>query len=373
VQLRTSDSGYVVAELPAELFFTDGNDCAEIPSVTPQWIAFHQTWSDVPLARLIPHRQLVEHFLTASPTQPRQYLQWHRNVFETRGLPVPLRPDQVLVTEYEKFSTWRDGLLNRPQLFWEEPVEVRLNPKGYFNIRNGHHRAMFLYCHGWRRIPARLKAEELEEWINAPAQEAAWNEVRQQGRMLFYTPILNPSFYGIHAERDSVHQTRLDLILRYLGSRRVTGKTLLDIGSNIGFYARHFRREGAKVTGVEPDEYHVRLAERVNQLTQVEYDSCSERLETASIGVHDLGLMLSVFYHFFQDSQNARAFIRKVDQCVDELLFWESGDQPTQERKYILNHTHFRSYTPLGKTYGTGKAREMGVFMNGLHEMRSPG
>jgi hypothetical protein len=52
---------------------------------------------------------------------------------------------------------------------------------------------------------------------------------------LSYTPILHPALRSLRCYRDSIFPSRLDLILERLGSWRVKGRTLLDIGSGIGF------------------------------------------------------------------------------------------------------------------------------------------
>jgi hypothetical protein len=80
------------------------------------------------------------------------------------------------------------------------------------------------------------------------------------------------------------------------------------------------------------------------------------------VAPHEVAILLSVFHHFASDPKTREQFLRKLDGGVTRLLFWESGAEPEKEKQWILEGTHFRTYQKLGETWGTGKARELGVF-----------
>jgi SAM-dependent methyltransferase len=208
----------------------------------------------------------------------------------------------------------------------------------------------------------RLSLGDRLSWAPLQKQLAVRAELdRIPGRPL-YTPILAPLFYERLAERDVAAPTRLETILRFLGPRRLEGQRVLDIGSNIGFYAQHFAREGALVTGVEPDPEHVRLAELLNELCGVRYQIRREPFQDCEIPPHEVGLALTVFYHFSKDPAVRARFLQRIQSSVTTVLFWESGDEPEKEKGFLLEGTHFNRYQKLKDTYGTGKPRELGVF-----------
>jgi SAM-dependent methyltransferase len=241
-------------------------------------------------------------------------------------------------------------------------VSVEYNPRGYFNVRDGHHRTAFLLCRGARRIPVRMTLADRMAWAPQRKQEAVIAELERFPERLLYTPILAPLGYRRVSERDVSYPTRLDHVLRWLGSTRLVGKRLLDVGSNIGYFAQHFAREGAIVTAIEPDPEHVRLAELLSELSGVRYELRRGRFEDCELEPHDVGLMLSVFYHFARNTALRERFLSRVRTTIRETLFWESGDDPETEKRWLIEGTHLKQYEKLADTYGTGKVRELGVF-----------
>ncbi len=355
-----SDAGELQLErLPVGLLFTEGDRFGETPDQTPEWLANRAIWSDLPLARLRPHLSLFDFFLQRGP-YPEEYIRWHQSTLETRGYPPDPVP-QLLERRHRQFQALESRL--QAGTFGDDlSVQVEYNPGGYFNLRDGHHRASYLLCRGWRTVPARLSLSDHLRWAPLDKQRAVLEEIERTQRTEIYTPILAPLFYDRPAERDTSGPTRLETILRYLGPTRLTSKRVLDIGSNTGFYAQHFTREGAIVTGVEPDPKHIRLAHLLNALFGIRYELRQERFDACDLPPHDIGLMLTVFYHFAGDQALRGRFLERLRTSVKDMLFWESGDDPETEKRLLIEGTHLKRYQQLGSTFGTGKHRELGVF-----------
>ena len=72
--------------------------------------------------------------------------------------------------------------------------------------------------------------------------------------------------------------------------------------------------------------------------------------------------MLTIFYHFYSIPLIRDKFIDIINNHVNLLLIWESGEDFNNERQYLLEHTKFKKFTHLAYTYGTGKMRELGIF-----------
>ncbi len=354
-----------VCELPVELLFTEGSNREPILNWTPEWQRLHDVWADLPLARLRPHLELFE-FLSGRGARPQAYLDWYEKIHRSRGLEPPLSAEQLLSRRFTEFRKMERAITSWESFFHQFPVTVSFNPRGYFNIADGHHRAAFLFARGWRTVPCRLPRHQLGAWKNPQLREELQAELFSSGEQrLLYTPVLLDGFRQLESERDGLAPSRLDVILRYLGPRRLRGVRVLDIGCNIGFYARHFVREGAEVTGVEPDAAHARLARLLNASWGVSFDLLEEPFQDASLEPHAVGLALTVLYHFGADRALRDKFLRNLDRSVTDMLFWESGPHPEQEKEWILSSTHFSTYERLAQTYGTGKVRELGVFTRG--------
>ena len=62
------------------------------------------------------------------------------------------------------------ALFHGLEFFIDAAPPAKLNPRGYFNLLDGHHRASFLLHRGFRGIPVRVLRAEYEQYFN---QEAA--------------------------------------------------------------------------------------------------------------------------------------------------------------------------------------------------------
>lgn len=355
--------GRVLTRVPVELLFTEGPRSAPLERWTPAWQEHHDRWADIPLARLLPHLELFEFF--EGRGSPDRYLAWYEAIHATRGVEPPLSSEALLTRRHQDFVTMDRAFGRGLEGYRENPITADFNQRGYFNIRNGHHRAAFLFTRGWRHLPVEITTEDFAYWRGLGEERVRAHLHAGGAQRLVYTPLLLPGLLDYPAERDGYAPSRLDLILRSLGTRRLRGLSVLDVGCNVGFYAQHFTREGARVTGVEIDPAHVTLGRLLNEAHHVSYELRCEAFESAALEPHDLGLMLTVLYHYAKDEPRREAMLRQLDRTVRHWLFWESGAEPELEKRWVLEGTHFDAYRKLGETCGTGKRRELGVFFVG--------
>ncbi|MET3546508.1 SAM-dependent methyltransferase [Paenibacillus favisporus] len=359
---------YVVTEIPVELLFTELDVRSArtdhlIESFTDRWYEHHLQYADISIMRFVPHRELYRYFAEEPGAAPDAYLDWYEQIHVTRGITPLMAQKELLNQRRLEYDNMQSELRSGPDFFFDHPVKAKWNPAGYFNVLDGHHRACFLYCLGFRRIPVRLPLQDYTVWLHSAAAAEVEQTMKDQQRTLIYTPILNPRFYDMHSERDETYPTRLDHIARFLGPGKLKGRSVLDIGCNIGYYARHFVREGADVTGVEPDPDHHTLLHKLNAMERTAFSVITERFEeTEAVQQYDIGLLLTVFYHMMKDPEACRRFLAQLDRSVCGLLFWESGDAIESEKKLLIENTGFKHYEKLADTFGTGKYRELGVF-----------
>lgn len=361
------NTAYMNTKVPVELLFTEYITEERIPTIdhfTEEWYEYHKRYANRLIARLTPHIHLFRYFMGLEKS-PALYLEWYRMIHTTRHLQPPVSDAALLQDKQVIYNQMLAMLKESPARFEQFPALVRYNKdRGYFNIADGHHRIVFLYCHGIRHIPVRMTQADYASWMNESKLGAVSEVFKRYNRNLIYTPILHPTYINMRSERDFAYPTRLDLILGCLHTTSLTGKKVIDIGCNIGYYARYFSREGAFVTGLDPMPEHYELAQALNELERVSFDLRLERFELANLSEsYDIGLLLTVFYHIMNDEPVRDAFLRKINESVHGLLFWESGGAPDIEKAIILNGTHFNRYEKLAVTEGTGKRRELGVFI----------
>jgi tRNA (mo5U34)-methyltransferase len=104
--------------------------------------------------------------------------------------------------------------------------------------------------------------------------------------------------------------------------RDMTGKTVLDIGCNAGFYSLKLHERGAKVTGIEHDPHYLAQARFAAEVCGAEI----EYLEMDVYDVESLGrrfdyvLFLGVLYHL----RHPLYALERVARMVGERLVFQS-------------------------------------------------
>lgn len=357
----------IICEVPVELLFSDldifsSGRGKNIENCTPNWTKQHYKYCDISIFRLTQHFSLLKFFMGISTKFPNDYLEWWKNLYYTRELELPMSTQDFLYKKYEEFRLMEKNFILQTDFFDRVVPKVKYNKNGYFNILDGHHRIVFLILHGLRRIKVEVDLQEYVSYLNIDKVLIVEELFEQQNRELIYTPILNLAFYDIPSERDEIYPTRLDCILEFLGSINLSNYRIIDVGSNLGFYSRHFTREKAKVVGLEPFKDHYTLAKALNGLERTTFDLRNEYFENIGDEKFDIGIILTVFYHSINDNQKSEQFLKKINSNIEKFLFWETGDDIEREKELIHKKTKFKYYKKLKITFGTGKIRELGVF-----------
>lgn len=359
--------GYIIAKIPIELLFTESFETAKTKAdnITEAWITQNAIWQDLNLIRLKPHRELMYFFLNGLSDLPNNYLKWYENIFISRDLNPPLSSVEIIDKRYSEFRFMTNELNKGMNFFYEYPSIIQWNDeRKYFNLLDGHHRAMFLFSHGIRQIPCQMPINDYIKYINIQCAKETNRIILDQNRKEFYTPIPHPYFIDRVSYRDMCGKTRLDHILEFFNEYRFEGFEIIDIGANLCYFSQHFEREGAFVTSLEPCDIHFELANSLNNLFYSKINLIKCNIQDLNIDKkYDVCIFLSVFYHLFK-SPLRKKIIEIVDNITSKFIFWESGELNNceEEKNYILENTKFKCYKKLAYSYGTGKVRELGVF-----------
>lgn len=363
--LRVNADGQVSVLLPMELIWSEDYKFLgkAIPNETERWRAGNAKWGNKSIMRLRPHLDLFD-FLATGRGSSKPYTDWYRDdVFLSRGIEPPFDEWQLLEYRFNSIKTFAEEIerngLDSDLLRVTAKFDARRN---VFVIDDGHHRCTYLLRRGFRRVPALISFEDFISWRNASATDRVNEEIRSQGRGPIYTPVFLPTVHPMPVVRDCEHTTRLDHLLHYLGERLLTG-SLLDIGSNTGFFSFHFLREGMEVVGCEPHRDHIELARRIGDAYRLPHNFTQQTVEEIlkSGATFNGCIFLTVFYHLIAGS-DYRELLRLLDAGVSDYVIWESGADPSFEKVWIQTRTKFSNYQKIATTYATGKVREMGIF-----------
>lgn len=366
------DDMSVTTKIPMELIFTEDLEVVGKTYIyeflNKEQKQLYLKYKGISLARSTPHIELFKFYKGDNIELPYTYLNWYRIATAQNNL----TDEEILVKRHKEYVFMKQELDNKSDYFEKNPAKAVWNPKrACFNLSDGHHRAAFLYTQGEKYIQVKINIEDFNSWLNKDVLLQYGNRINQymedintdNNLVKIYTPILHPSNLMHKVERDTVFPERYRLIMEHLQERELNGAKIIDIGCAHGFYCRLFEREGAEVTGIEIDKRHVRFGHVVNKLEQINFKFVEKDFLDMDEGNFEIGIMFTVLYHYLNDEDKKYNFLYKLDKCVDKMLFWESGDDPIQEKDLILKYTSFRQYHRLGTTIGTGKVRELGVFL----------
>jgi tRNA (mo5U34)-methyltransferase len=150
-------------------------------------------------------------------------------------------------------------------------------------------------------------------------------------------------------------------------TRDLTGKSVLDIGCNAGFYSMEMKRRGAaRVLGLDSDEEYLAQARFAAEVTVLDIEF--RRLSVYDVGVlrekFDLVLFLGVLYHLrhpllaldlihahvardvlvFQSMQRGSPVIAPLAQNYD---FWtvRQFDEPGYPKLHFVEHKYAEDWT----------------------------
>lgn len=361
--IRSLDESHIVVWIPIELLFSEARENIWLDTYSEEWIAQNKKWEDIPIISFEPLRSLFMFFMQGKD-YPTTYCERYRKLVVSLGKDDGYTDEQLVEQRFREFMRMQHQLNKGMSFFIEHPVVAKWNERGYFNILDGHHRTIFLYCSGMTKIPVQITKRDYDIWCNMEAVEAVRDLVLEQKWEYFYQPILNPYFSEMISIRDNYIKSRLHHILEYFPPKCFEGRKVIDIGANMGYMGQAFYRMGAEVTMLESDIVHYKLMKKVNELAHTKCSSVFKKFEEYETEVeYDIAILLTVFYHYFDDQSVKEQFIEKLNKNVKQMIIWESGSYAEEEKKYIIQHTKFHNYQHLCYTYGSGRCRELGIFV----------
>jgi tRNA (mo5U34)-methyltransferase len=156
----------------------------------------------------------------------------------------------------------------------------------------------------------------------------------------------------------------------------LTGKTLLDVGCNAGFYAFEAKRRGAKrVLGVDGQRQHVRQGLFVRKMLglDVEFRRFNVyELSPRTVGQFDITLALGLLYHL----KHPILALENLYQVTKELLIIETAIMPPERtpesfvhplgEKQMLLHTLALVENPAG-----AKEQVFNWFLPGIEALKA--
>jgi hypothetical protein len=220
-----------------------------------------------------------------------------------------------------------------PSVEHEDEIHVHIDRNGKYLFGDGRHRLCIAKFLKLEKVPVKV-ARRHKQW--ALFRNEIFDYV-QRGDGRTYQPLTHPDL----ADIPSTHTAeRFDIINKNLP---VLSGTLLDIGSNWGYFSNRFEKAGFTCTAVEsyPKELYflkkLRLAE-----------GCSFEIIPRSILElkgdlkYDVVLALNIFHHFLKTKDTYYLFLDLLNRIKTKVMFFEPHcPQENQMEK------SFKNYEPL--------------------------
>lgn len=270
--------------------------------------------------------------------------------------------EDFIKDRYQVYALLEQKFARGIQNFYNSPVQVEWNQKGYFDVVDGFHRAVFLFCKGQKHIPVIMSKSDFEKWnsINQAKQVTDFfekNEIRS-----FVTPIPSPHYRHFPYKREFANRNLIVQIMQFLDTTRLENLKFIDLSDYCSYFARHFYRMGVKKsTGIEilPENRYV--SQKINCLLGLSGVEClCVQDRYAFEEVYDITIISESL-----SAVNQNSICQKINNNITQLVFWEF-DPASDTKKTVTNTSKFKYYRKLGNIFNEGIYHEFGVFSSSI-------
>lgn len=173
-----------------------------------------------------------------------------------------------LKDRYEVYQNMELLYSTNISFFENNPLEVKWNEKGYYNIEDGNNRAAFLFAKGWNMLPCKMKKSDYDKWINKEILSAVDEVVNKNDIDILEYPILHP-YYSAKIYRSFPHAVnKLKFICNWMYRNHIEthGLKVLDVLCRNGYFGQCFTKMGSIVSAIEEDDYYYSVCRQINEL-----------------------------------------------------------------------------------------------------------
>lgn len=255
------EGGDVIANIPVYDVWTDNYEDKSV------------IWGDIPCLGLVPHIGLFRLFRGEENEDCEAYIKFCRQAAEESGGIVTSRKweNSVYKNRLDVFNHMQSAWEHNRAFFVQNAVKAVYNEKGYFNIKSGKHRMVFLIVMGQRYVPLKIGKGDYEKWRDEKRAARIYELLDASHKTELPCIPDSPYFYEYPCSTSDFYGRllcRLTGILYSEEYRERSGfyfegeKILLD-HTPLAFYAHVFGRMGFQVTIYEEDEAKRELIDAV--------------------------------------------------------------------------------------------------------------
>ena len=310
-------------------------------------------YDDVPLWAMKAHRELFD-FFEGNNYEIEEYIKLYRNIHNSQHDYTDL---EFLKERYDVYCFLQKNISCGLEYFKESPIYAKWNKKGYFNIYDGHHRAIFLLTKNIKYFPVRIKKTDYDIWKNKEVVQRIIAQMKIRKIVKHQTPIENPCLQKMESLYENQTNNTWRILYSYIIKNGIYIESVIEIGEYAGFFCRNFRRVGIKKIycfSANEDEYAI--VESYNSLfymeNEIELIKEDEQLQTIQCE-----LVILAHFDYNKLSDEMSELIKKA-RCV----FWISGEDINDEMKIISGMKEGFVYRKIANIFSGKYVSEVGFF-----------
>lgn len=349
----------IIAYVPSELLYTEKNRNENVLNNRFSMYYDYSVYFSLPIL------SLFNTFEGKKGYDLKTYIEFYKTSHSKFSLIDDQEALRHVKDRYKVYNNMSMALNIDKSYFEKNPVKVKWNEKGYFNIVDGHHRTLFLLAKNLYLIPCKIMQSDYTKYINNDKLKFCMDYIDiSRSSMNIQTNIAHPYLYS-NSRINNNSTIKLVAICNYLSEKCIDVKnlSLLDINSNIGYYSRFFFKMGLEVIGLEKNSTYFNFAKLLNDLFYCNSIKMINKdiREFNSIEEYDITLILSFLYKFINTDMGIY-FLNRVDNLTKKFMICELNNECKYEIDWILNNSNFIKYEKIKKIFDGNKFTELGVF-----------
>lgn len=188
--------------------------------------------------------------------------------------------NENLKDRYSIFSNMDELFSENPLFFWDNPISVVWNQKGYFNIEDGNNRAIFLLGKGVRSIPCRMRKDDYFAWMNDKEKITQLENFLEKKKITLRAPIAHPLFVKYPVALKTYSYLKLQHICEYMWLNDINpmGKYILDIDTENDLCGQHMARMGGHLINVNSADW-LEISKFINDLLYIKDVLYAEKID----------------------------------------------------------------------------------------------
>ncbi|MBN2295014.1 MAG: methyltransferase domain-containing protein [Pirellulales bacterium] len=235
----------------------------------------------------------------------------------------------------------------------ENEIAVHIDRDGRYIFCNGAHRLGIALALGIEKIPVKV-------CIRHASWQAFCGEILDHARDnggKVYQPITHPDLRGVPSAHD---ESRFDIIYGHLPEDK---GTLLDIGSNWGYFCHRFEELGFDCYAVESDLENRHFLEKLKTAGERKFKVVPQSILDYRDKLNfDVVLALNIFHHFLKREEDHRALVDFLKRMDMSMMIFEPHDpsepqmvgayrnyEPDEFVQFVMKHSGLNHSKKIGE------------------------